>query len=322
MRVLVTGATGFVGKRLCERLLTDGHTPLALVRGRSDTSGLEALGVRIDRRGFDDIDALVPLLHEVDAIVHAAGTGKAARAEAFVDANVTPTRALAAAAARAPVRRFVLISSLSAQGPSADGTRPPANISPNPQSAYGESKRDAERIVQSALGARATVLRPPPVYGPGDDAFLPLFRAAARGVVPLHGRGKLTSIVHVDDLVDAIVRLAALPETAPVYGVDDGIVHRWEDIAAAIGVAVGQPRITTVAIPAAALRSAAALAESWARLRGTAVFFSRDKVRDVLQPHWVCSADSLAADTGYAAKVTLAAGLAETAAWYRAAGWL
>lgn len=314
MRVFVTGGTGFVGGHLVERLAGAGHEVIAAVRRTAVIPGAHRV-VEVD---WDEVGSLARAADDADAVVHAAGGGKPPGGRDPEDAiwrqNVDTTVRLLEAVGD---RRIVFVSSLSAHGPSLDGGRPARGAAPSPRSTYGRSKLEAERRVAGCRSA--LILRPPPVYGPGDRNFLALFRAAGRGVVPVIGRQAHTSLVHVHDLADAVVAGVGSDLTGSWF-VDDGDVHTWGGIVDTLGDVLGR-RVRAVPVPRRALPWAAVASEAFGRWFGGPVFLSRDKVVDMCQLHWVCGAapsDAL----GWAPRVRLREGLAETAAWYRAKGWL
>src|SRR5690606_35594370 len=193
-RVAVTGATGFIGRRHVHRLLADGVAVTALSRRRAPD--LDRSGAAVVVGSLEDAGALSQLVEGADAVVHAAGAVRARTSQQFVETNAGSTRRLIYAAARLrPPPRLLLLSSLAAREPM---------LSP-----YAASKRAAEdALAQEARGLWWLALRPPAVYGPGDRATLPLFRAMKRGLlpVPADGSGRF-SLIHVDDLTAAIVAL-------------------------------------------------------------------------------------------------------------------
>jgi nucleoside-diphosphate-sugar epimerase len=211
-RVLVTGATGFVGSHVAQALLEAGYEVRCGARATSDLrwiSGLDTERVPLDVRGKpEDISRAV---ENVDVVVHAAGITRARRPEDYYLVNAEGTRRIATAALRAGVRRFVLISSLAARGPDGPAT------GDHPESDYGRSKLKAETHLL-AVGGRmeAVLLRPAAVYGPRDTDLLPLFRLANAGWLPVPwGAGPLQPL-YVEDAARAA--LAAARELRPLPG--------------------------------------------------------------------------------------------------------
>ncbi|MCB9596783.1 MAG: NAD(P)-dependent oxidoreductase [Sandaracinaceae bacterium] len=306
MRVLVTGATGFVGEWLVRALVARGHEVVAFARASSRTEGIEALGASVRRGAFDDPGSLARAVDGVDAVAHLAGGGIARSDEEIYVNNTGSTRALFGAARDAAVRRFVLVSSLTAR---------------DAISHYGRSKRAAERVVlEDTSGPSVMVLRPPALYGPGEHRMVPLFAAARRGVVPtVHPRGTL-SMLHGADCAEAIA-CALESEARGVVFVGEERVYGRREMAEIVGRAVGR-RVRVVAIPPPALRVAARASELVGRLRDRPVMFGVDKTRDVLQPHQVGDPREAFARLGWRPTRDFERGAREALEDYVARGWL
>ncbi|HEV3140970.1 MAG TPA: NAD-dependent epimerase/dehydratase family protein, partial [Vicinamibacterales bacterium] len=184
--VAVTGSSGFIGRNLMTALAARGATiPIA--------------------RPFDAA-RIASRIAGADAIVHLGGLVSAPRDRDLFDANVENTRVVADAARRAGVP-VVYISSLAAGGPAPLSRPRVEDDPPSPLTPYGHSKLAGERVIRATDGLHWTILRPTVVYGPGDRGMLPLFRLAARGVLPHVGRTTAHYMfVHVHDLVRAIDR--------------------------------------------------------------------------------------------------------------------
>jgi len=314
VRVLVTGATGFLGTALVDRLAADGCEPVGLVRAASRTDALDRRGVPTRVADLRSGQGLAEALGDVDAVVHAAGGGHALDVAAIHANNTGTTRTLLdAVAAGPPLKRFVLVSSLAARGPggaSVEGTAPITH--------YGRSKAAAEALTLARKATiPVTIARPPSIYGPEDWRMLPLYRAARRGWIPLPGPSRTASMIHVRDCVSALSAMVRADHpSGRTYFVEDGVPQDTEAMARRIGAAVGRARVRVVRVPSWVLRVAGAVSEGLGRVRGKAVLLHRDKVRELLQPHWVCSAASLRDDLGWAPEVGFDAGVEETAANY------
>jgi len=211
MRVLVTGASGFVGRHLIRALKDAGHEVAACSRSRVEVPGIFYVASPDLGPGADWTAALAG----VDAVVHLAGLaavdgpGNSADLEGeYRRVNVEGTRALAKQAAKAGVKHFVFISSLHAVAADSD-ERLSEQIEPHPVSAYGRSKLVAEKSVQEELrtsGCAWTILRPPLVYGPGNQAnFGLLLNLVKTGIpLPLASLCNRRSFIYVENLVDLI----------------------------------------------------------------------------------------------------------------------
>ena len=301
-RLAVTGATGFVGARLLDQALAAGQSVDALTRRPQPPR----TGVRWVDGAFDRPASLDRLLGEADALIHVAGVVNAPDEAGFQAGNVAGTAAVLATAERAGVRRVVHVSSLAAREPEL--------------SAYGRSKCDAEREVRLS-GLDWTIVRPPAVTGPGDREMLELFRLAARtGVVLMPPPGR-ASVIHVDDLARLLLALVDRPDAVgQTYEPDDGEPGGWShaSLARAIGWAVGR-RVSVVHAPARVL-TLAAKADRLIR-RGRAKL-TPDRAAYLAHPDWVAAPDHAVPADWWSPEVPTRRGLKETAAWYRAHGWL
>jgi len=316
--IAITGATGFVGGHLLDRLA--GSAVACLARGRS--AALARSGCRVVPGAIDDPAALDALLSGADVVFHVAGL-IAARSEAeFLAVNRDGTAAVAQACRRAGVARLVYVSSLAVTGPSERGRPVDETTPPRPLTPYGRSKLAGEQSVRES-GAPFTIVRPPIVYGPRDRQTLRLFRMARRGLVPLLGDGSQElSLVHAADLADALVAAAASPAAAGrTYHAAHPEIVTQRTLVEEIGRAVGsRPRL--VPVPGSAVRVALAVSGAVARVTRRLTLLHPSKAPELLAPAWTCTADALARDAGWSAQVPLARGLRETADWYAGAGWL
>ena len=313
MRVLVTGATGFVGSHLAEALLAAGHEVVVTLRGSSDPRWLG--GLQVERRTLD-LEAPGPAALElagVDAVVHAGGITRASRPEAFTRVNVDGTRALLQAAADAGVRRFLLVSSLAARGPDgADG----------PSSAYGHSKLAAEQVAAGFVATlEVTVLRLAAVYGPRDRDLLPLFRLARHGVLLLPPRAAQLQPVYATDVAELVTSALETPIGFGPWPVAEPRSYRWHELPAVLTAALGRP-VRAFHAPPAAFLTAAAFAEAAARPGRRAPAFDLRRARDLAVHTYTCDVRGTEAASGWRARVDLAEGMARTARWYREQGWL
>jgi len=313
MRILVTGATGFVGSHVAEALVAAGHEVVVTLRGSSDPRWLT--GLEVERRPLDLAapEVAVGMLADLTVIVHAAGITRATHEDDYRQVNVEGTRALLDAAQAAGVRRFVLVSSLAARGP--DGHA-------GPTSAYGRSKREAEDLVaRRADRLDVTVLRLAGVYGPRDTDLLPLFRMAAAGIVPVPAGGGPLQPVFATDVGALIVRLMERSIGTGPWPVAAPHTYPWEQVPALLGAAVGRP-VRPLRTPWPLLAAAATVAEASAKLRGRAPALDRRRVQDLATHAYTCDVAGTEDASGWRAGVALPEGLVRAAAWYRAHDWL
>jgi len=267
-KILVTGATGFVGRVLVERLLAERGAVRAAVRGAT-TSFPRAVEQAVVgdigpetawTRAVDGVDGVVHLA----ARVHMTGEDMSTALPLFRAVNAAASAALARAARDARVRRFVFLSTTTVYGDRSHDRAFDESSPPAPASPYAQSKLEAEQLLAEALGGSATqlvVLRPPLVYGAkAKGNFARLVRLVQRGIpLPLGSVRNKRSLVFVGNLVDAIVRALDHPAAAGrTYVVSDGEDLSTPDLIARIAAALGRPP-RLFALPPALLRLAGTL---------------------------------------------------------------
>jgi nucleoside-diphosphate-sugar epimerase len=301
VKLAMPGGTGFVGTRLLAAATSNGHQVRALTRRHMPPRP----GVEWVSGALDQPSALQALAAGADAVIHVAGVITGRTAADFDACNVEGTRALLDAAQGGEVKKFVHVSSLAAREPQL--------------SLYGASKAKSEALVaQSAL--QWAIVRPPAVYGPGDKETLELFKMAKRGLVLLPPAGRL-SLLHVDDLVALLLALAGPGSPSGLMiEADDGRGGGWthKEFAAALAAAFGR-RATSLSMPAAALRFGA---RADRLLRGDAAKLTVDRAAYFSHPDWVADPAKAAPAGFWMPRIATPDGLAATAAWYRAQGWL
>lgn len=325
MIAVVTGGSGFIGKNLTRRLLDDGHTVRCLVRplGGSPPSEVERFPVN-----YHSASSLLntPAFEGADAVFHLAGATTAVRASAFTEANVIPTRNLLGALVARRLRpRFVLVSSQAAAGPALSRRRPvEEDDPPHPVEAYGRSKLDAERIVDSFTDRLpTTTVRPCAVFGTHDRDFLTLFRYAEWGLLLYPGvRDHWMSLLHVDDVVEGLLTAAGAERAiCRTYFLASEEPIQWRTLGAAIGWAVGRAT-REVNVPAPMIRAASVIGEIVGRLTHTVPLANRSKAALARDEYWVCSASRARAELGFRESRSLPEAVRDTYYWYRRHGWL
>jgi nucleoside-diphosphate-sugar epimerase len=321
---LITGASGFIGGRLRDALLDAGADVVALRRAGSP----EPKRGRSAAVDYADAGALRALVEkERPAFVfHVAGATKGVTYADFQQANVMPTKNLLQALldARAPVQRFVHVSSHAAFGPSTRDAPHTEDSPRRPIEFYGQSKLEAEQVLEAAGSAIPwTIIRPGGVYGPGDVDYLELFKTVERGLNVFFGnRDRLFSAVYVDDLVRAILAAAEAEATrGKGYFVCDGTPITWGDFQAHIVRASGR-KVRTLNLPEFFVDVAAFGGELLTRIDGKPRLFNRQKALMGAQEAWTCRHDALRADAGYAPSVQAPEGATRALAWYRDERWV
>jgi nucleoside-diphosphate-sugar epimerase len=319
MRILVTGATGFVGSHVAEELAARRDVELRLmVRRSSKLAYLDGVDYEAVEGDLRHPESLQTAVGGVEAVVHVAGATSALNEAAYQEVNALGTAMLAEASRQAGVQRFVYISSQAAQGPYGESGPP------RPLSAYGRSKLAGEYALL-AMGAsmRVAIVRPPVVYGQRDRALLPFYRMAKLGFVPVYGDGKnRLSWVHALDAADAVAAVTMGDyATGAVYSISDGDVHTWVSLVRAFGEAIGrQPRV--VHVPPTLFTAAGYAGGLLQSLTRRPLPLSPDEVLQMRPEAWLCDNVAITQDLGWKPSIGIDEGFRQAVAWYRQQGWL
>lgn len=315
MRILVTGANGFVGSALCEEFSRRGYQVHGAVRAVDELALASAPLVSIGDIGADtDWGAAV---RDIDTVVHIAArvhvdSGESDQALAdFRRVNCAATKALAKQAAQAGVRRLVFISSAKVNG-DATANAPFTEIDPpRPLDAYAISKFEAERAlaeVASQTGLEVVIVRPPLVYGPGVKAnFRNLLRAVDRGFpLPLRGIDNRRSLIYLGNLIDVVARCVEHPDAAgKTYLVSDGEDVSTPELIRRLASAMNRPALL-FSLPQPLMKLAA-----MASGRGDAI----TRLTESLQ----LDSSRIRNELNWTPPYTMRQGLHETVRWYRQA---
>ncbi|MFQ5650933.1 MAG: NAD-dependent epimerase/dehydratase family protein [bacterium] len=327
MKALVTGARGFIGSFLVEQLLASGVEVHCLLRGTTSAnvwiSGLTCKRITGD---ITEPATLPQAVSQVDYVYHLAGCTKAVNRRQYEQINADGTRNLLAAtlAQNPAVKRFVLVSSLAAAGPSLNGEPLTEEDQPHPVSSYGRSKLRAEKIaLDYANKLPITIIRPPGVYGPRDRDVYRYFKYARQGMRPvLSGGARSTSFIYVKDLARGIILAsevsAAIGQT---YFLCDDEPYTWEELGAAIASAL-DVQTRKLLLPVFLALPVAAIADLTARIRNRPSIINLDKYKELKMSHWICSNDKAKKELGFNTGFTLEEGIKETAEWYVENEWL
>ena len=295
--VLLTGATGFIGQHLQTALLEEAFDVLAIVRpSSSHKSSLEPGAEKLFCE-LTDTAQLIPAIERCSAVIYCAGSVRGGRLEDFSPANITGVRSIVDAMNRAKADvPLLLISSLAA-------TRPDV-------SDYANSKYLGEQEVISNATFPWVIIRPPAVYGPGDKEMLPILKLAHRGLVAPPGpKGQKLSLIHVQDVVTAIVTCLNSIEacSGKTFTLDDGKNggYDWEEIAQACS----NGRYFRLRTPRWILFTTGRVNLVLSRLLGYAPMLTPGKARELTQTDWVCNNTALNQATGWFPEISLEQGV-------------
>ena len=292
-RVALTGATGFIGGNLLTALDKSEYPTRALTRRPRTHSGF----VSWINGDLNNPRALDELVAGCSSVIHCAGAVRGNSLEDFLEVNLKGTeKLLAAANKQKPPPRFLLISSIAARYPD--------------YSWYARSKSMAETLLMSDgyAGLSRTIYRPTAVYGPGDKEMRPLFQLMRRGfLLGSAPPGARFSLIHVDDLVRAILKWLPAKQAQGLFELDDGTRegYRWEDITA-IGYGAWKRPITRIRLPVTLLKSLAHANLLLARVFRYRAMLTPGKVNEITHDNWVCDNTPLTNALGWRPNIRLA----------------
>ena len=333
-KVLITGASGFIGSTAVDKALELGYETWAGIRGSSSRRYLQDERTRFIDLHYEDKERLKAQLSQFkdehgrfDHVIHIAGLTKALRKSDFDRVNYFYTRNLAEALMETDnlPDSFVLMSSLSTMGVGDETGYTPIGSDhiPNPNTAYGKSNLKAENYLKSLTGFPWLILRPTGVYGPRDSDYLILMRAVKNGLAVGAGcRKQVLSFIYSEDLVRVIFTLIEKGICRKEYFVADGDCYTDSEFNAIVQRALRKKHVTRVKIPLFFVKPAAFVSEKVAALLGKATTFNTDKYRIMKQRNWACDISSLQSDIDFVPSYRLEEGVMKTVAWYRKQGWL
>lgn len=324
MRAFLTGATGFVGGHLVDRLLAAGYELTAMVRSPAKATGLAERGVHLVTGDLHSMPALHQGAATANVVFHvAAQTGAVDEAE-FLASNRDGTANVLAAAMASPTRpRLVYVSSMAAGGPARRGVPKRDDSDDRPVTMYGRSKLAGEQLLRQA-DHPWVILRPPMVYGPRDrDNLLTVFKAARSGFAPVFGDGSMEiSAIYVEDLAAACLIAGTAPGVeGSIFYVNHPEVVTSAELVRRIGRTMGK-EVRLIGIPEGVARGILRLTGGAAALLKRKTILRADKANEFYQEAWTGDPTPFVDRTGWRAMMDLTTGLERTWSSYQQAGWL
>ena len=329
-RILVTGASGFIGSFIVEEALRQGYETWAAIRQTSSKAYLQDPRIHFVELNLSDPETLKEQLKSCgrfDYIVHAAGATKCLRREDFFRTNTEGTRHLAEALMETDLvpERFVFISSLSVFGavretPPYQPIRPDDKARPN--TAYGESKLAAEQWL-STQELPYVILRPTGVYGPRErDYFMMAKSIKAHTDFAVGYRQQDITFVYVTDVVQAVFLAMEKGRTGRKYFLSDGEVYQSSTFSDLIRQELGNPWWIRITAPLWLLRIITFCGEWVGHLTGKVTALNNDKYNIMRQRNWRCDIEPARQELGYEPQVKLPEGVRRSIQWYKDNKWL
>lgn len=329
-KILITGASGFIGSFIVEEALKRGFETWAAVRKSSSRKYLTDSRIRFIELDLNNLEKLEEQLkgHQFDYVVHAAGVTKCLHSSDFFRVNTEGTANLALALRRqnTGLRRFVYLSSLSVMGPVRE-KEPHTEISDGdeamPDTAYGKSKLESEHRLAEIKGFPFIVLRPTGVYGPREKDYFMMAQSISRHVDFAVGyRPQHLTFIYVTDVVQAVFLALDHGTTGSKYFISDGKVYSSRTFSDLIRRQLGNPWLLRIKAPLWLLRIIAFAGEWAGRITGKISALNNDKYNIMKQRNWKCDIRPAENELGYKPKYDLERGVKATVKWYKDNGWL
>ena len=330
-KILITGASGFIGSFIVEEALNRGMEVWAAVRSTSSKRYLQDPRINFIELDFGSEERLKEQLdgHDFDYIVHAAGVTKCLNKADFHRVNTEGTRHLVEAllALGMPIKRFVYLSSLSVFG-AIHEHQPYADITehdvPRPNTAYGKSKLEAERYLDS-IGNEFPyiILRPTGVYGPRETDYFLMAKSIKQHMDFAVGfRRQDITFVYVLDVVQAVFLALDRGMSGRKYFLTDGEVYQSADFSRLLKKAMHAKWVLRVTAPLWVLKVVTFFGEYISRLTRKPIALNNDKYHILRQRNWRCDVEPAVDELGYHPRYNLEKGVEESVAWYKEHHWL
>jgi dihydroflavonol-4-reductase len=336
MKAFVTGASGFIGSEVVRQLLKQNVEVKVLLRKTSSLENLKELNFESVEGDLFSEQILEEAIQNVDVVFHLAGVLAARTKEEFLKHNALGTKNVAMACSKAGsrVKKLVYVSSLAAGGPVSEKKERNESMQDSPISAYGESKRLGEveisKVLENAENRFDPIyIRPPIVYGQRDKAVFELIKIAKKGLIPLFPaynseRKKYYSLIHVEDLVDVIVKagLTNVPLKNPIFYTSGDGIHSLETILTSMAEACGRKKVIKIPIPKIGLYGIAAFYSGLAKITGKGFPITLDKIAELKPDYWICSNEKAKSELSFSPKYNLEQGILKTIQWYKDENWI
>ena len=331
MKILITGASGFIGSFIVAEALKRGFETWAAVRKSSSKEWLQDERIHFIELNLSSKAQLVEQLRDkaFDYVVHAAGVTKCLNKADFRRINTEGTKNLAEALLEVemPLKRFIFVSSLSIFGAIRE-QQPYEEIresdTPQPNTEYGRSKLAAEQYLES-LGVRLPyiILRPTGVYGPREkDYFIMAKSIKQHSDFAVGFKRQDITFVYVEDVVQAVFLALDKGKNGRKFFLSDGKVYQSSTFSNLIHEALGRPWWIRITAPVWVLRIVTFVGEYIGRMTGKVTALNNDKYNILKQRNWRCDIQPAIDELGYQPKVQLEEGVRRTIKWYKDNQWL
>jgi dihydroflavonol-4-reductase len=323
---VVTGSNGFIGSHLVDLLLENNYIVRCITRKSSDLKWLKDKDIQIFDSGLMDKDELRKAFQGADYIYHVAGVVKSKKPEGYFLGNVETTRVLLETAIefKNTIKKFLIVSSQTATGPSYNGKVITENDPCNPITTYGRSKLAEEELAKNFMDRlQITICRAPAVFGERDTEIYIFFRTFNKGLMTTIGFDKkLISLIYVKDLVKGFM-LAAESEksSGQTYFISSEKYYTWDEIGEITSKVLGKKPVK-IKVPHLVVYNIAAFAQFVAMFSSKPATLNIEKARDLTRYAWICDSGKAIRELNYRQSIPLEEGIKRTCDWYKQQGWL
>ena len=326
-KILITGASGFVGSTLADEALNRGWEVTAAVRPSSDKSFLQDSRIKFLELNFNSSKDLAEKLNQArrfNYVVHSAGTTKAVNREAYFDVNAGHTQRLVEALRDPSVKpeKFLFVSSLAALGPTSGDNLIQPNSPPNPVTSYGASKLAAQDYLQTLTDFPWISIQPTAVYGPRDKEIFIFINLVSKGFEFYIGtKPQKLSFIYVKDLVEMMLLSLEKGQIGKTYIASDNINYTTDDLGKAVREAIGR-KTFKLKLPLSIVGAIAVISEKIGDWQKKATMLNREKMNELSAESWLCDPSETLTDLNFEPKYDLYAGMKEAVDWYKMKKWI
>ncbi|MBZ0199270.1 MAG: NAD(P)-dependent oxidoreductase [Ignavibacteriaceae bacterium] len=323
---VVTGASGFVGSHLVDLLLSKNYSVRVITRKTSSLHWLKDKEIEVFDCGLTNEEELEKAFKGAEYIYHVAGVVKSKKPEGYFYGNVETTRHLleAALTIKDSLKKFLIVSSLTASGPSTPDNPVNEEMACSPITTYGRSKLAEEELAKTYMDRLPiTICRAPAVYGERDTEILIFFKTFKKGLMTTIGsNNKIISLIHVIDLVNGFYLAATNSNsTGQIYFISSEKFYTWDEIGKVTEKIVGNKPFK-VSVPHSMVYSIAAVAQFFAMFSSKPATLNIEKAKDITQQAWICDISKAKKELNYNQNISLEEGIGRTIAWYKDMKWI
>ncbi len=323
---VVTGGTGFVGSHLVDLLLEKDFHVKCITRKTSNLRWLKGKNVDIYDCGLFNKDELKKVLANANYLFHVAGVVRSKNKKGFFKGNVETTKNLLEATAEInpDIEKIIIVSSLTACGPSLNGKPCTEKTTPHPITTYGKSKLAEEELAKSFFDKLPiTICRAPALYGERETDIYAMFKGFQKGIMTLVGfNNKKLSLLNGRDFVNGLYLAALSNKTSgEIYFISSEKIYDWNIISNEMEKAIGKKAIR-LRIPHFIIYILGAVSHFLNYFTSKPATFNLEKAKDFVQENWTCDVSKAKRDFNYKQQISLSEGIKSTVDWYRKNDWL